>query len=44
MSGRTLTGPEPPRIATYGPRATKGQPGKVNEEYYENLRSLGYIR
>ncbi len=44
MSGRTLAGPEPPRIASYGPRATKSQSNKVNEEYYENLRSLGYIR
>ncbi len=44
MSGRTLMGSEPPRIATYGARVTTGSPVKVNEEYYENLRSLGYIR
>ncbi len=44
MSGRTLVGSEPPRIATYGARVTAGSPVKVNEEYYENLRSLGYIR
>lgn len=44
MSGRTLAGTEPPRIPTYGPRATKSASTKVNEEYYENLRSLGYIR
>ncbi len=44
MSGRTLAGTEPPRIASYGPRATKSASNKVNEEYYENLRSLGYIR
>jgi hypothetical protein len=35
---------EPPRIATYGPRNASAAPAKVNEEYYENLRSLGYIR
>jgi len=44
MSGRTLVGSEPPRIATYGPRNTSASPAKVNEEYYENLKSLGYIR
>jgi hypothetical protein len=44
MSGRTLLGSEPARIATYGARATTGSSIKVNEEYYENLRSLGYIR
>jgi hypothetical protein len=44
MSGRTLAGSEPPRIATYGARITSASPTKVNEEYYENLKSLGYIR
>ncbi len=44
MSGRTLVGSELPRIATYGARVTNGSLVKVNEEYYENLRSLGYIR
>ncbi len=44
MSGRALAGMEQPRITTYGPRATKSQSTKVNEEYYESLRSLGYIR
>ena len=33
-----------PRIATYGNRAASGQGVKVNEEYYESLKSLGYIR
>jgi hypothetical protein len=32
------------RIPTYGPRVTTAAPAKVNDEYYENLRSLGYIR
>jgi hypothetical protein len=44
MSGRAIAGNEPPRIPTYGPRATNAASTKVNEEYYENLRSLGYIR
>jgi Type I phosphodiesterase / nucleotide pyrophosphatase len=44
MPGRALAGSETPRIATYGPRAVKSQSTRVNEEYYESLRSLGYIR
>lgn len=32
------------RIATYGPRATTAAATAMNEEYYENLKSLGYIR
>jgi hypothetical protein len=44
MSGRTLAGTEPPRIETYGARTTSAPSAKVNEEYYENLKSLGYIR
>jgi len=34
-----------PRIASYGPRdASSAAAASVNEEYYENLKSLGYIR
>ncbi|HEX8171551.1 MAG TPA: alkaline phosphatase family protein [Thermoanaerobaculia bacterium] len=46
MPGRTLTSSAvDPRIASYGPRATSGAAARsVNEEYYDNLRSLGYIR
>jgi hypothetical protein len=45
MPGRALTAnSREPRIASYGPRATGGSAQAVNEEYYENLRSLGYIR
>jgi hypothetical protein len=44
MFGRTLAGSEPPRIASYGARIAAASPAKVNEEYYENLKSLGYIR
>jgi hypothetical protein len=33
-----------PRIATYGPRESRTTSRDVNPEYYENLRSLGYIR
>jgi hypothetical protein len=43
MPGRSVIG-NTARIATYGPRATTSSPAKVNEEYYENLKSLGYIR
>ena len=43
MPGRSVIG-NTARIATYGPRAATSSPAKVNEEYYENLKSLGYIR
>jgi hypothetical protein len=33
-----------PRIATYGNRTSTAQTVKVDEEYYEGLKSLGYIR
>ena len=32
------------RIATYGPRETSAAPQQLNDEYYENLKSLGYIQ
>jgi hypothetical protein len=45
MPGRSLAGtPEQPRIASYGARAAGAVPARVNDEYYENLKSLGYIR
>ena len=43
MPGRSIFA-NTPRIATYGARAVTASPVKVNEEYYENLKSLGYIR
>jgi hypothetical protein len=43
MPGRSVMGYDT-RIPTYGPRATNAGPAKVNDEYYENLKSLGYIR
>jgi len=43
MPGRSVVG-NTSRIATYGPRITTAAPARVNQEYYENLRSLGYIR
>jgi hypothetical protein len=43
MPGRSVIGTAS-RIATYGPRVSATGPVNVNEEYYENLRSLGYIR
>lgn len=43
MPGRSVIGYNS-RIPTYGPRETTAAPAKVNEEYYENLKSLGYIR
>jgi hypothetical protein len=32
------------RIAGYGPRTTAGPAQQMNDEYYQNLKSLGYIR
>jgi hypothetical protein len=43
MPGHALLG-EGPRIASYGARQTTLTAAKVNEEYYQNLKSLGYIR
>jgi hypothetical protein len=43
MPGTALTA-APPRIATYGARASAAAAAKVDEEYYRELKSLGYIR
>jgi hypothetical protein len=32
------------RIATYGAHASTAEPQQMNDEYYENLKSLGYIQ
>ncbi|HYU25681.1 MAG TPA: hypothetical protein VEO74_10790 [Thermoanaerobaculia bacterium] len=45
MPGHSIAiAPELPRIATYGRRAARAEPGNVNDEYYKSLKSLGYIR
>lgn len=44
MSGQSLTPEVGPRIASYGSRARSDASPKLNQEYYESLRSLGYIR
>jgi len=45
MPGRSLASMSAePRIASYGNRAASAAPAPMNEEYYENLKSLGYIR
>jgi hypothetical protein len=43
MPGRSIIG-NTSRIATYGARTPAASPAKVNDEYYENLKSVGYIR
>ncbi len=43
MPGRALAG-DAPRIASYGARASAAGGSRFNQEYYESLRSLGYIR
>jgi len=43
MPGTSLAG-DVPRITTYGNRSGSPASAKVDEEYYENLKSLGYIR
>jgi hypothetical protein len=44
MPGRALATKPEPRIATYGPRSATSLTTKVDQEYYENLKSLGYIK
>jgi len=44
LSNEMPGGPRQPRIATYGPRSAKAAAQTMNDEYYENLKSLGYIR
>ena len=44
MHGRSLVGSAQPRIPSYGVRERPTRAGRVDEEYYETLRSLGYIR
>jgi len=45
MPGRSIASvPELPRIPTFGRRAARAEAGKVNDEYYKSLKSLGYIR
>jgi hypothetical protein len=43
MPGRALAG-DVPRIPSYGARQTAAANMKVDQEYYENLKSLGYIK
>ncbi|HVG23489.1 MAG TPA: alkaline phosphatase family protein, partial [Thermoanaerobaculia bacterium] len=45
MPGRSLASPSgEPRIASYGNRTVSGDSPQVNDDYYKNLKSLGYIR
>lgn len=45
MPGRSLASASgEPRIASYGNRNVSGAAPRMNDEYYENLKSLGYIR
>jgi len=44
MPGTALAPTDLPQIASYGPRVSQSENVKVNEEYYNNLKSLGYIR
>ena len=45
MPGRSLASrSSEPRIASYGNRSSGAAPAALNHEYYENLKSLGYIR
>jgi hypothetical protein len=39
-----MPGGDEPRIASYGTRNTQSGSTKVDQEYYDNLKSLGYIR
>ena len=45
MLGKPLAGSSSdPRIPTYGTRSSGETQTKLNDEYYESLKSLGYIR
>jgi hypothetical protein len=44
MPGRSFADAELPRIESYGVRNSDSGSGKLNDEYYRNLKSLGYIR
>jgi len=44
MPGRSLIGRRLARVLSYGARSPRGTATKVNDEYYQSLRSLGYIR
>ncbi|MCM2316696.1 MAG: hypothetical protein NDJ92_16235 [Thermoanaerobaculia bacterium] len=45
MQGKPFAGPEGVRtIASYGDRGGAASDAQTSEEYYESLRSLGYIR
>jgi arylsulfatase A-like enzyme len=45
MPGRSVARvPPQPRIATYGDRATAAARTRLDQEYYDSLKSLGYIR
>jgi hypothetical protein len=44
MPGRSAVASSQPRIATYGERSRTETTTRLNQEYYESLRSLGYIR
>ena len=45
MPGRAYAGTNrEPRIPSYGNRAAGGAATVLNQEYYENLKSLGYIK
>ncbi|HSP33412.1 MAG TPA: hypothetical protein VLU46_03750, partial [Thermoanaerobaculia bacterium] len=44
MPGQPLVTAIAPRIASYGSRLRNESATKLNDEYYQSLRSLGYIR
>ena len=44
MSGISLVPSDLPRIASYGPRLAARENVRLSDEYYQNLKSLGYIK
>ncbi|HYI11982.1 MAG TPA: alkaline phosphatase family protein [Thermoanaerobaculia bacterium] len=44
LSAEMPGGVSQPRIASYGAHASTAEPQPMNDEYYENLKSLGYIQ
>jgi hypothetical protein len=44
MPGASLVATDLPRVTSYGSRAMTRENVKLNDEYYQNLKSLGYIK
>jgi hypothetical protein len=44
MPGSSLVATDLPRITSYGSRSAQAESTRLDDEYYQNLKSLGYIK